>query len=195
MKTFTEYLGTRYDDPMFRAKFQKIVGGEVERINLIVQQLLDFAKPVPPKLAPVEISRLLDETVELLGGECVQRQVQVTRTYLGKAFVLGDSQQLKQVFINLLLNSLDAMNGAGRVEIQTEIQGAELVIRVHDNGQGIASKDFPHIFEPFFTTKPTGTGLGLSVVHGIISEHRGRIQVQSRPHQGTTMTIFLPVAV
>jgi signal transduction histidine kinase len=195
IKTFTEYLQTRHDDPEFRAKFQKIVGGEVERINLIVQQLLEFAKPVPPKLTPLEVPRLLDETLEFLGGELLERHVEVNRRYEAKPRVLGDPQQLKQVFLNLFLNSLQAMNGHGRLDIQTTVDGAELTVAIADSGSGIAAKDLPHIFEPFYTTKTNGTGLGLAVVQGIIKEHGGRIAVESQPGQGTTMRLHLPIAV
>jgi signal transduction histidine kinase len=195
IKTFTDYLDAHYADPAFRAKFKKIVGGEVERINLIVQQLLDFAKPVPPKLAPIDVPRLLDETVELLNSELVERRVEVDRCYDASATILGDPQQLKQVFLNLILNSLQAMNGNGRLAIQTGRTGSELVVTIADNGVGIDPKDLPRIFEPFFTTKPSGTGLGLAVVQGIVKEHRGRIAVESHPGQGTTTQLFLPIAV
>ncbi len=239
IKTFTDYLERRYDDPGFREKFHKIVGGEVERINLIVQQLLEFAKPVPPKLAPVEVSKLLDDTLEFLNGELIQRHVEVSRRYEAKPCVLADPQQLKQVFLNLFLNSLQAMDGApsghnrternpervprlrfaplgaspepvegqalsvsrdeskdgaGRLEIHTEVRGAELAVTIADNGSGIPPKDLPHVFEPFYTTKPTGTGLGLAVVHGIVKEHGGRIAVESHPGQGTRITLTLPIA-
>ncbi|MBI3321506.1 MAG: GAF domain-containing protein [Candidatus Omnitrophica bacterium] len=195
IKTFTECLDTRYADSAFRAKFQKIVGGEVERINLIVQQLLEFAKPMPPKLMPLEIPRLVDETLEFLTSELLNRHVEVIRRYERRPLVLGDPKQLKQVFLNLFLNSLQAMNGQGRLEIRSAIQGAELAVTITDSGPGIAPKDLPHIFEPFFTTKPTGTGLGLAVVHGIITEHGGRIAVASQPGQGTSVTLSLPIAV
>ena len=195
IKTFTEHLETGYGDPAFRAKFQKIVGGEVERINLIVQQLLEFAKPVPPKLTPVDVPRLLDETVELLNNELVQRHVEVERHYGGPEKVLGDPQQLKQVFLNLFINSLDAMNGAGWLEVRSKVDRSELVVTITDNGAGIVPKDLPHVFEPFYTTKPTGTGLGLAVIQSIVREHGGRITVESPPGQGTSFTLRLPIAV
>jgi two-component system sensor histidine kinase HydH len=195
IRTFTEYLDSRYDDAEFRLKFQKIVGGEVERINLIVQQLLEFAKPVPPKLRPLEIPTLVDETLEFLSGDLVERHVEVNRRYGTTACILGDPQQLKQVFLNLFLNSLQAMNGHGRLEIRTTIEGSDLAVSIADSGAGIAPKDLPHIFEPFYTTKETGTGLGLAVVQGIVKEHGGRITVESQPGRGTVLTLYLPVAV
>ena len=195
IKTFSDYLETRYADPEFRAKFKKIVGGEVERINLIVQQLLEFAKPVPPKLMPVEVSQLVDEMLEFLNNDLVTRHIEVQRRYEANEQVLADPQQLKQVFLNLFLNSLQAMNGHGRLEVRMGVEGAELAIMITDSGSGIAPKDLPYVFEPFFTTKSTGTGLGLAVVQSIIKEHGGRIAVESHPGQGTTMKVSLPIAV
>ena len=194
IKTFTEYLGSRYDELEFRDKFQKIVGGEVERINLIVQQLLNFAKPSPSQIVPLDVPKLLNETLDLLNSELVQRHVQVHKRYKAAEQVLGDPQQLKQVFINLILNSLQAMNGEARLEIRTAVDGPNLFVTIADNGCGIAPKDLPHIFEPFYTTKATGTGLGLAVVHGIVREHGGRITVDSQIGHGTTLRVLLPLA-
>ncbi len=192
IKTFTEYLDTKYTDPEFREKFKRIVGGEVERMNLIVQQLLEFAKPSPPKLVPVEVPRLLDDTLELLNNDLLQRKVRIIRSYAPAPPVLGDSQQLKQVFLNLLLNSLQAMNGTGQLTLKTDVHGSELEVTIQDNGHGIPAEDLPRIFDPFFSTKPTGTGLGLAVVQGIVKEHGGRIQITSELGKGTTVSVMLP---
>jgi signal transduction histidine kinase len=194
IKTFTEYLDNNYADPEFRAKFQRIVGGEVERINLIVQQLLEFARPVPPKLEPIDVSRLIDETLDLLANDLVRQHVGIHRDYGARTSrVLGDQQQLKQVFLNLFLNSLQAMNGDGRLTVGMAVEQSNLRITVADNGHGIAAQDLPRLFEPFFTTKPTGTGLGLAVVQGIINEHGGRIHVSSQSGRGTTVQLLLPL--
>ena len=193
IKTFTEYLETRYADPDFRAKFKKIVGREVERIHLIVQQFLEFAKPIPPRLMPVELSSIVDETLEFLNGEFVQRHVEVTRRYETSGPILGDPQQLKQVFLNLFLNSLQAMNGRGSLNVATALRGKDVMMTIIDNGSGVDPKDLPRIFEPFFTTKATGTGLGLSVVHGIVKEHGGHIRIESQFGEGTTVEISLPI--
>lgn len=171
------------------------MGGEVERIHLIVQQLLEFAKPMPPKLTPLQIPRVLEETLELLNSELLARQVQLERRYAATPPILGDPQQLKQVFLNLLLNSLQALNGQGRLEVATSQQGGELIVTIQDNGTGIAPEALPHIFEPFFSTKPTGTGLGLAIVHSIIQEHGGRIGVESNVNRGTTVKLHLPIAI
>ena len=195
IKTFTDFLGSRYDDPEFRAKFIRVVGREVEHINLIVQHLLNFAKPSPPKLVPLDARQLLDETLELLGSELVRRHVEVARQYDRSEQILGDPQQLKQVFLNLLLNSLDAMNGSGTLAIETMLHGANMEVKISDNGCGMSPEVQSCIFDPFFTTKEHGTGLGLSVARGIIEEHGGRIEVESKPGQGTAVHLFLPVSV
>ncbi|MDP3722360.1 MAG: ATP-binding protein [Candidatus Omnitrophota bacterium] len=194
IKTFTEFLDTHYDDPSFRAKFQRIVGAEVERIHRTVQQLLDFAKPMPPRLTVVELPRLADETLELLANELLERQVEVHRRYESAAPILADPQQFKQVLLNLFLNSLQAMDGHGRLTIQTVRRDTTLVLTVIDDGEGIAPEHLPHVFEPFFTTKDKGTGLGLAVVQGIVTEHGGRVTLDSRPGQGTRVTLSFPLA-
>ncbi len=194
IKTFTQYLDTNYTDPEFRAKFKRIVGGEIERINLIVQQLLEFAKPQPPKLTPVSVTQLLDETLEFMNNDFMRQQVNVRRSYAGQGQILGDPQRLKQVFLNLLLNSLQAMNGHGELDVSTTVHGAELRVEIQDNGVGMSPESLARMFEPFFTTKPTGTGLGLCVVQGIIRDHGGRISCDSRPGFGTTMSLVLPLA-
>ncbi len=194
IKTFAEHMEERYADDAFRAKFCRIVSGEVERINLIVQQLLEFAKPMPPKLQPLQVPRLLDETLEFLNSELLQRHVTIHRTYAGSGEILGDPQQLKQVFLNLFLNSLQAMNGQGHLDIETTRQDDELIVTVADNGAGIDSKDLVRVFEPFYTTKSNGTGLGLAVVRSIVSEHGGRVNIESELHRGTTVFLKLPLS-
>jgi len=194
IKTFTEHLTTHYDDPAFRAKFQTIVGGEVERINRIVQQLLEFAKPVPPKLAPLQLVPLLEQTLDFLGQDCLARRIEITRDYQSPGPLLGDASQLKQVFLNLFLNSLEAMNGhGGQLTLTTRQDGAELICTVTDTGTGIAPEHLAHLGEPFYTTKPQGTGLGLAVVQGIVKEHGGRLAISSTPGQGTSVSLFLPL--
>jgi signal transduction histidine kinase len=192
IKTFTEHLEARYDDPEFRGKFIKIVGGEVERMNLIVQRLLDFAKPAPPKLAPLSISAIIDGTLELLGDQLVERHVTIERAYAAQSVILGDAQQLRQVLLNLFLNSLQAMNGHGRLSVSTALSDTELIVTIADSGCGIPPKDLQKVFDPFFSTKPAGTGLGLAVARNIIEEHGGRIEIVSGVGQGTRVSIRFP---
>ena len=194
IKVFAEYLPKRYDDPDFRAKFARIVGQELDKINSLVQRLLDYAKPAPPQRRPVELSPLIDGTLELLQERLVRQQVEVARHYDGRDDVSADPMQMRQVFLNLLINSLDAMDGPGRLTIQTTSTDGHLETVITDTGPGIEPKDLLHIFDPFYTTKPLGTGLGLAITHRIIKEHGGRITIDSERGLGTSVCLRLPLA-
>ena len=108
---------------------------------------------------------------------------------------MADPQQLKQVFLNLLLNSLQSMNGAGQLNLTTSPKDGELFIALEDTGSGIAPENLNRLGEPFFSTKPTGTGLGLAVVQSIVREHQGKFQITSQLGQGTRVEIRIPLAI
>jgi len=195
IKTFTEFLPEKYDDPSFREKFTRIVGKEVGKIDQLVHHLLDFAKPASPQLHPLQLSELLDETLDLLSNDCLQRRVHVERTYSPTGTIQADPQQLRQVFLNLFLNSLEAMDGqGGTLTVSTTPQDGHLTVTITDTGPGIPKEHLSHLGEPFFTTKPAGTGLGLSIVHSIIQEHGGRITFKNRATGGACCTLLFPLA-
>lgn len=193
LKTFAAYLPEKASDPIFQQKFQRIVTHEVEKIDQIVRRLLDFAKPASSPLQPAQISRILDETLDFLNNECVKRRIEVERSYDPNGTIHTDPQQLRQVFLNIFLNSLEAMEDGGRLSVATASRNGHLTVTIQDTGLGIPKEHLDRIFEPFFTTKLNGTGLGLSVVHGIITEHRGTITLDSHPGEGTTVRIELPL--
>ncbi|MBI3252923.1 MAG: hypothetical protein HYZ52_06405 [Candidatus Omnitrophica bacterium] len=194
IKTFTEQLPARSGDPGFINKFDQIVTAEVNKIDSIVRQLLEFSKPTPPRLEPVLIEQILNETLDLLSGEFVKKNIRVEKKMDASDHkISGDKKQLKQVFLNLFLNSLDAMPGGGTLTVSTSLNSDScLLTTVSDTGTGIAPEDLPHIFDPFFSKKQGGTGLGLSIVHGIIEEHGGKISAISQPGQGTTFALSFP---
>ena len=193
LKTFVEYLPDKYGDPAYREKFSRIVGQEVGQMNTLVQQLLEFARPSPPQRQPVKLSRLIDETVGFLHGALLKKRIEVARAYTGQDELSVDPGQIKQVFLNLFLNSIEAMERPGCISVTTVSENGHVEILVADTGPGIAKKDLPHVFDPFYTTKASGTGLGLSVVHSIVREHGGRVTVDSNVGRGTTVRIQLPV--
>jgi len=193
IKTFAEYLPMRYDDPAFRTKFSKIISQEVDKMNALVHRLLEFAKPATPHLEPVRLSQVVNDTLEFLQGALVQKQITVQVAFAQTDEVLADTVQLKQVFLNVLLNSIEALGGTGQIHIATTQQNGSVHATITDTGSGIAKDDLPRVFEPFYTTKPRGTGLGLSVVHSIVREHGGRIAIESERGQGTTVEISLPL--
>ncbi len=194
IKTFTEHLPEKSNDPLFIKTFTKVVGTEVEKINSIVKQLLEFSKPSPLQLEKLSINQVIEETLELLNAEFLKHQIQVNKHLSADLpLINGDKKQLKQAFLNLFLNSIQAMHNGGTLTVSTSLRsiGHRLLIAVSDTGSGISKEQLPHIFDPFYTTKESGTGLGLSIVHGIIKEHDGEIEVSSEVGQETAFKISL----
>ena len=193
LKTFTEFFPEKVDDPVFRKKFHRIVTQEIQKIQLIVRRLLDFSKPTTLQLQPLRLSAVLDDTLELLSHECLRRDIKVERSYHEPDVISGDAQQLRQVFLNLLLNSLEAIDRSGMLTVSmTEEEGA-LRVTIEDTGKGIAQSDLQRIFEPLFTTKSNGTGLGLSIVRDIITDHHGTIHFDSHLDLGTRCILMFPL--
>lgn len=193
IRTFAEYLPQKYDDPEFRSKFKKIVVEEVDRVNTIVRQLLEFSKPSELVLRRESIVSILDDTLGLLNNDLLHQNIDLVRNYESKSEFLVDKNQLKQAFLNLLLNSMQAMPHGGTLTISTRAgkDMKTLTVTVEDTGIGINKEHVPHIFDPFYTTKDGGSGLGLSIVHGIITKHGGKIKVESEPGRGTTFSVLL----
>jgi signal transduction histidine kinase len=211
IKTFTEYLPEKYNDPKFVEKFHKIVSMEVDKINSIVQQLLDFSKPKPLQLREVNVHQIIDQTLSLLSNSLIKYKIKLVRDYdISLPSIRIDPNQMQQVFCNLFLNSIEAMKQGGQLTITTVnkiLQSSGLQdeqsllqenyptaqITISDTGKGISKKDLEHIFDPFYTTKETGTGLGMSIIYGIIKEHKGEIRVESGHGKGTSIVIKLPL--
>ncbi|MEW6008883.1 MAG: ATP-binding protein [Candidatus Omnitrophota bacterium] len=192
IKTFTEYLDKNKGNPEFIDKFKRIVGSEVDRINSIVHQLLDFAKPAALRLKNCDIHRLLDETLTLLSNDLLKYNIKLIKQYNAQNLNLqADPNRLKQAFLNIILNAIEVMPNGGILTVSTDQLDDELSIAIKDTGKGISEKDLPHIFDPFFSTSEKGTGLGLSITHGIIKEHNGRIEVKSKVGLGSEFRIIL----
>jgi PAS domain S-box-containing protein len=210
LKTFTQLLPERYQDADFRDTFSTLVGQEVRRIDSIVNQLLRFARPAKPSLQPTHIHEVLDNTLRLVHQQLKQKHIRLEREYqAANDLIQGDSDLLVQAFLNFFLNAIEAMPNGGTLTVRTHLLAVEtnhltpeggiatetrLRVAIQDDGVGIKPEDIPHVFDPFFTTKTTGTGLGLSVSHGIIQEHRGMLDVESVLGEGSTFYIFFPVA-
>jgi len=194
IKTFAQYLPEKYDDPAFRKKFFRIVQAEIDRINEIVRELSDFAKPAPLQLQPVRVSQLVEDTLSLLSNQCLEQGVEIRKSFEENGVkIQADPQQLKQVLLNLLLNSLEAMPQGGRLEVATSVNSHGLTMRIADTGSGVNLDQQKHVWDPFFTTKERGMGLGLAIVKGVVERHGGRITLSSRPGQGTSVEVNLPI--
>ncbi len=173
---------------------------ETKRCRDIVKELLDFSRQVPPHKTDLDLNQVVETALDIVDHQFTVNNIKVTR---GLAETLpkvrADANKMGQVLLNLLVNAADAVEpGAGEIFVGTdvkEISGRPFVeIKVADNGQGIPESEQSQIFEPFFTTKETGTGLGLAVVWGIVSEHGGTISVSSKPARGTTFSVRIPTA-
>ncbi len=185
------------------AEDYEVATRQVQRMESTINHFLDFARPREPALAAVDFSRLVDEALLVAQPRANQQDVEVVRSVEGGLpEVQGDSRQLGEALVNLLVNALEAMPDGGRLTISVAPLRDDLAsasspwvrIDVADTGSGIREADLDRLFEPFFTTKATGSGLGLAIVRGIIERHSGSIRVRSRPGEGTTFSIFLPAA-
>jgi signal transduction histidine kinase len=192
IKTFVDLLAQRNQE----AELTEVVGRELQRINAIVTQMLRFAAPKAATFATVRTHDLLDRSLRLLQHQIGAKRISLQKNYQAAPdTVRGDDAQLQQVFMNLLLNAVEAMDKNGVLTVSTEIAGGkQLQIRIRDTGAGIAPENLAHLFEPFFTTKANGTGLGLAISRGIALEHHGAIEVRSETAKGSTFTLSLPVS-
>ena len=199
IKTLTQLLPDRLDDEEFRDQFLKIASGEVDRISSLVNELLDFARPSDPKLEFEDINTILDGMILLVSTETKKKQINILKSYASDLPpVLIDREQIKQVFLNILLNAIQATAENGRIMVKTRAfmkPGGEPYAQIEftDTGCGIPGEHLEEIFNPFFTTKSTGSGLGLSISHQIVQDHRGYIDVESQLERGSSFFINLPV--
>jgi signal transduction histidine kinase len=182
----------------------EVVRHEMRRVDSIVSQMLKFTAPAQPAFSSVSLHKVLDRSLRLAQHRVEGKLIAFERKFSADPDQLkADDYQLEQAFVNLLLNSVEAINAHGSLSVSTDIAeddgrlraGAprRLVrIRISDSGGGITAENMAHLFEPFFTTKRNGTGLGLAVTRRIIEEHNGTIRAESIPGKGATFTILLP---
>ncbi len=193
IKTFAEFLPEKFVDKEFVNKFSRLIPSEVERINSIVHQLLDFSKPIPPSFKNTNIHKLISEILLFLNNDLLKYKIKLSESYYDNdTKIMVDPDQLKQALLNILLNAIDSMFHGGLITIETKITDNSLQISISDSGCGISKEDLPHIFDPFFTKKDEGNGLGLAITHQIINNHKGMIKVESKEGLGTTFIISLP---
>jgi two-component system NtrC family sensor kinase len=200
--TYSKLLIRTLDDPTgadparaAAVKQLKLVQRETERCTAIVRNLLDFARERPLDLRDVSVNQALDDALALVGNQARLANIEVAKRWGDVPLVHADFGQLRQAFINLLINACDAMPEGGRMSLTTRSDsGGDVEIVVADTGCGIPEEHLSKVLDPFFTTKERGTGLGLSVVYGIVERHNGRIDIASTVGVGTTITLRLPAA-
>jgi two-component system sensor histidine kinase HydH len=169
---------------------------ETERMNRTITEMLSFTRSARLRLGPVDVVALLRRCLELVKTEAEEGGVTTSLEAPAELpTVQADADRLQQVFMNLLLNGLQAMEQGGQLTVSTGLTdaGQSVEIRVADTGKGIAPELLSQIFFPYFTTKPGGSGIGLAISQKIVADHQGRIEVESEPGQGTTVVIHLPL--
>jgi signal transduction histidine kinase/putative methionine-R-sulfoxide reductase with GAF domain len=174
----------------------RVIEEEIRRINEIVDQFLRFAKPAPPLLQQVDVLSLFEETLQLLKPQIEKHRISVEKEFPSLPPTVLDREQMKQVVLNLLLNALQAMPGGGRLRLSGQVleDNRWIQLSIQDTGVGILPEDMNKLFDPFFSTKEGGVGLGLSIAHRILDQHRGKIQAESTPGRGTLFTLWLPIS-
>jgi two-component system NtrC family sensor kinase len=175
-----------------------IIIRETTRVREIVRGLLNFARETPPTMRAIDVNEVVRASLDLVRRQSDFHKVTLVEDYHPDRLVVwADRNQLTQVFLNLVVNAAQSMPQGGTLTVATrEREASKVAIAVSDQGCGITKDNLQHIFDPFFSTKPigSGTGLGLSVSHGIVTKHRGRIEVESHVGLGSTFTVVLPLA-
>lgn len=194
VKSSLQYLQDKNPDETAR-KLLAAALEETGRIEEILSGMLSFSRPSEIKKERHDLLETLRECLELISFQARKNKVAIVQANPAAPIVLAaDRSQLKQLFLNILLNAVRAMPAGGEIRVQASVpDGVKALVSVADTGEGILEENLDRIFDPFFTTKKGGTGLGLSICYGIVKSHEGEIEVKSRPGQGTTVIVKLPL--
>ena len=195
LKTFLEHLEAKKDDREFIRKFMNLGSMELDRIEKLTDNLLEFSKPSQLEKSENNINQIINQACELIEIKSSKNNIQI-KFYQPDTPIIAkvDSNKITQVLLNLFNNSIDAMPKGGEliIELSRKPLSKTYQLLVQDTGMGISKTNIKKIFKPFYTKKDTGTGLGLSITKTIIEDHGGNIKVQSKENQGTTFIITLP---
>jgi signal transduction histidine kinase len=206
IKTFVQLLPRKLEKAGFLDKFNRTVPRELDRINRLIEDLLELARTPRYRLEDLALRSLLEQNLDLLDEEIRMADVVLERDIEESLpLVWADPDHLAKAFHNLVRNALQAMPSGGRLRVEAQAVEAPrgeggrrqderdwCAVKFLDTGSGIPQEVLPNIFNPFFSTKDSGTGLGLAITHKVIAEHGGMIDVSSQPGRGSCFTVFLP---
>lgn len=192
VKGALQIIAARAEPGRPEAEFSALAAQEIARLEGLIEEFLRFARPHEPRRSDIDIYDVLDRVASLIGREAADRgvSIHVSRTNVPRVSI--DLEQMVQVFVNIVLNAVQASPERGRVEIVASASDDMLTVDVRDEGPGIRAEHLEKVFDPFFSTKKRGTGLGLSISSRIVQSHGGRIEVQ-QPEHGTVMRVLLPL--
>jgi two-component system sensor histidine kinase HydH len=198
IKGFATYFEERYKDIPEDQKTAEIMVREVDRLNRVISQLLEFARPMAVSKRPTSLQTMIQHTLKMIERDAQAKKIKIRTALSSDIGVISiDPDRMNQVLLNLYLNAMEAMDDGGTLSVDLSRADAlgRVIITVSDTGVGIKKEDLVHIFDPYFTTKQSGTGLGLAIVHKIIESHKGEVRVESTPGQGTTVSLFIPLNI
>jgi len=207
---FSQLMSLHHDDPDVRQKFDRVVPRELERVQGVIEDMMELARPAALNLEPTNLNEVLTQALELYEEQAATQGVKVAREFdPDLPFCNADRKRLHRCFSNLLANAIQAMPKGGDLAVHTSLvsdvhaaaspaagapSDAMIRVTIADTGQGIPPDHLSRIFDPFYTTKEKGLGLGTAITHRIVEDHKGSIDVQSQVGLGTTFTIHLPVS-
>ncbi|MGE5173429.1 MAG: ATP-binding protein [Betaproteobacteria bacterium] len=194
IKGAVEILKDGYSPNDAKYEFIQILLKETDRLNNIVQEFLGFARPKQPEFREADLNDAIESVLTLTAQEAKKSGVSIDKKLdpaIGRRSL--DAGLLKQAFLNLILNAIQAMPGGGVLTVESHLNSDSIEVKIADTGVGISGENRKKLFSPFFTTKKNGTGLGLAITYRIIENHRGRIDVASEPGKGATFTVRIPI--
>jgi two-component system sensor histidine kinase HydH len=195
IKGFATYFKERYPDVEEDQQIAGIMIQEVDKLNRVVGQLLEFARPVSIAKSWTPLAPVIDDSLKLVERQAQEKEITIEQEIFPSSLHgWFDPGRINQVLLNLYINAMDAMESGGVLKVSASLStdSNAIVIQVSDTGSGLDPENMTHIFDPYFTTKPSGTGLGLAIVHNIIEAHHGHIIPKTRPGEGLCMNIVLP---
>jgi signal transduction histidine kinase len=207
---FSQLMSLHHDDPDVREKFNRVVPRELERVQAVIEDMMELARPATMHREPVNLNELLTQVLELYEGQANGQSIKVVREYEQELpFCMADRKRLHRCFSNIASNAIQAMPTGGDLTVRTRQVSTmtfpntglpdprpepAIQVTISDTGQGIPADRLSRIFDPFFTTKEKGMGLGMAITHRIIEDHKGTIDVQSEVGLGTMFIVHLPVS-
>ena len=194
IKGALEIIGDEVTSPEDRREFTETAVKEVRRIDGTISEFLEFARPRQGRFEKLDLSGTLRTSLKQVEMHASKAGLQLVNRIKDDVHINGDREKIHQVILNLLLNAIQASAAGSAIEIHLKNGAAETaVMTIRDHGKGMTPEERARVFEPFYSTKPTGTGLGLPIVKGIVESHRGEISLDSAPGHGTTVTVAFPV--
>ncbi len=194
IRGYATYFGSLFAEGSENRKSAGIMAEEVDRVNRVISELLEFARPSDFKFIKTDIREIIEHTLSLITHEANFAGVKIIKQFnhdLPKLMI--DPDRITQVILNILINAIQAMEHGGKLTVEAQQEKDMFALHISDTGKGISPEEQANMFNPYFTTKKTGTGLGLAIVHKIVEDHGGTVQVRSRQETGTRISIVLPL--